>query len=110
MSRMSPRPTATFAAILACVAASVFLVSIAVAGHLDPARAAPFLAIWTAAPFVAVFGTRLQSRGSALMLVTLALITEMTSYISIGGGFVYALVCGPLLLVALVATAGRRMG
>jgi hypothetical protein len=110
MSRIGPRPAATFAAVLACVAATVILIAITLAGHIDPARAVPFFALWTAAPFVAAVGTRLRSRGSALTLVLLGLIAEITSYISMGGGFVYALVCGPLLLIALVATAGRRMG
>jgi len=32
---------------------------------------------------------------------------ELSSYISMGGGFVSALVCGPLLVVALVATLSR---
>ncbi len=39
--------------------------------------------------------------------IALAVVAEMSSYISMGGGFVYALFCGPLLLVALVATAVR---
>ena len=110
MSRFSPRPAATFAAVLACAAATVFLIAIVVEGHVDLARAVPFLAVWTAAPFVAVLRTRALSPGTAVTLVGLALLAELTSYISMGGGFVYALVCGPLLLIALVATAGRRMG
>lgn len=69
-----------------------------------------FFALWTLAPFVALIGTRLPSQGAAISLIVLAVLAEMSSIISIGGGFMYALLCGPLLLIALVATATSRMG
>lgn len=34
---------------------------------------------------------------------------EATSIISMGGGFVFALLCGPVLLVALIATLAMRV-
>ena len=105
-----PRRIATFAALLAAAAATTFLIAILLDGHVEVARALPFLAAWTIAPYLAVFGTRRRSRAVAIALVALALAVELSSYISMGGGFVYALVCGPLLLVALVATANSRMG
>jgi hypothetical protein len=107
MLRRSPRPAATLAAVLASAAAMTFMVAILIGGHVDLPRALPFLALWTAAPLVAVAGTFMQSRGTAIAFIALAVVAEMSSYISMGGGFVYALVCGPLLLVALVATAVR---
>ena len=81
----------------------------------DPApvrdfRALWFLAAWTIAPFVALIGTRQRSVAVAVMLVLLAFIVDASSIISMGGGFVYAILCGPLLLIALVATASSRMG
>ena len=103
----SPRPSATLAAVLASAAATTFLVAILIEGHVDLPRAIPFLALWTAAPYAAILGTRLSSRDAAIAVVAVALVLELSSYISMGGGFVYALVCGPLLLVSLVATAGR---
>ena len=107
MLRRSPRPAATLAAVLASAAAMTFVVAILIEGHVDLPRAVPFLALWTAAPLVAVAGTFMQSRSTAIAFVGLAVMAEMSSYISMGGGFVYALVCGPLLVVALVATLSR---
>jgi hypothetical protein len=110
MTVKGPRPAATLAAVLASAAATTFLVAILVSGHVDFGRAIPFLTAWTLAPYVAVLGTRSRLRPTAIVIVALALFVELSSYISMGGGFVYALVCGPLLLIALVATATRRMG
>jgi hypothetical protein len=103
-----PRYLATLTSALACAAATTFLILIAVDGHVDLPRALPYLTAWTLAPYVAVAGTRLRSRGGAMALVSLALVVDLSSYMSMGGGLVYALVCGPLLLVALVAIAAQR--
>ncbi|HEU5287123.1 MAG TPA: hypothetical protein VFV20_01865 [Candidatus Limnocylindria bacterium] len=77
-------------------------------------RPLAFLGAWTAAPFVALVGTKLRSRGVGTSLVALALLVDASSIISMGGGFVYAILCGPLLLVALlamlVAFTQSRMG
>ena len=62
-----------------------------------------FLGAWTIAPMVALAGTRLRSRGAGTLLVGAALLIDLSSIISMGGGFMYALLCGPLLIVALVA-------
>jgi hypothetical protein len=110
MDSLPQRRIATLAAALACAAATVFLVAILLDGHVDLPRALPFLAVWTAAPYLAVLGTRLRSKPAATGIVAIALAIELSSYISMGGGFVYALVCGPLLLIALVATGTSRMG
>ena len=110
MNSLPQRRVATLAAVLACAAATTFLLAILVAGHVDLPRALPYLLAWTLAPYLALFGTRRLSRSTATALVAVALVLELSSYISMGGGFIYALVCGPLLLVALVATASSRMG
>lgn len=67
-------------------------------------RPAAFLAVWTAAPLAALIATRVLRGGAAAGVVSLALLIELTSAMSMGGGFVYAIVCGPLLLVALVGS------
>ncbi|OLC52747.1 MAG: hypothetical protein AUH85_16150 [Chloroflexi bacterium 13_1_40CM_4_68_4] len=82
--------------ILGCAGASFFE---AQRGNLFPAIA--FLAVWTMAPLLAVFGTWPPRRN--VVLIALALLIELSSVISLGGGFLYALTAGPLLLVALVA-------
>ena len=110
MSLSGPRRVATLSAVLACAAGTTVLVAILISGHVDVARALPFLTAWTLAPYLAVFGTRLRSRPAAVGSVALALAIELSGYISMGGGFVYALVGGPLLLVTLLATATSRMG
>jgi hypothetical protein len=110
MSLSGPRRIATLSAVLASAAGTTFLVAILFGGHVDVARALPFLTAWTLAPYLAVYGTGLRSWPVAVGIVALALAIELSSYISMGGGFVYALLCGPLLLVALVATATSRMG
>ena len=43
-----------------------------------------------------------------IALVAVALLLDASSIISRGGGFVYALLCGPLLLGALIATIAMR--
>ena len=68
-------------------------------------RALWFLGAWTAAPLVALVGTRLRSTGLAVSLVAIALLVDASSVISMGGGFVYAILCGPLLLATLVLTS-----
>jgi len=42
-------------------------------------------------------------------LVLVGFAIDATSIISMGGGFVFALLCGPLLLVALIATLAVRV-
>ena len=110
MSLSRPRRIATLSAVLACAGGTTFLVAILFGGHVDVARALPILTAWALAPYLAVFGTRLRSQPAAAGVVALALAIELSSYISMGGGFVYALLCGPLLLVTLLATATSRMG
>jgi hypothetical protein len=78
-------------------------------------RALWFLGVWTLAPLAAFFATtRVRSNGLAFAVVAVAFIVELTSIISMGGGFVYALLCGPLLAIALgallVAFVGDQMG
>ncbi len=65
-----------------------------------------FLTLWTLAPLVALAGVRLRAGGlrSGILLVVVGLLIELSSVVSIGGGFIYALLCGPLLLVALIAS------
>jgi hypothetical protein len=66
-------------------------------------RALWFLGAWTLAPVVALIATRSASSGVALGIVAAAFVMELSSIISMGGGFVYAILCGPLLAIALVA-------
>jgi hypothetical protein len=110
MDSVPHRRVATLAAALACAAATVFLIAILFSEGVDRSRALPFLTVWTLAPYLAAFGARQRSKGAATVIVALALLVDLSSYVSMGGGFVYALVCGPLLLVALIATATSRMG
>jgi hypothetical protein len=65
-----------------------------------------FFTLWTLAPFIALLGVALRARGQLLGvgLVAIGLLIDASSIISMGGGFVFALLCGPLLAVALVAT------
>jgi hypothetical protein len=69
-----------------------------------------FITLWTIAPFVALVGVALRARGQLLGigLVLAGFVTDASSIISMGGGFVFALLCGPLLLIALVATLAMR--
>ncbi len=70
--------------------------------HLFPALA--FIAAWSLAPILAVVGVRL-GRWAALVLIAFAFLVEASSIISLGGGFFYAILVAPLLLIALVARA-----
>jgi len=69
-----------------------------------------FITLWTIAPFIALLGVALRARGQLLGigLVAVAFLIDASSIISMGGGFVFALLCGPLLLIALVATLTMR--
>jgi hypothetical protein len=61
-----------------------------------------FIAAWSLAPALAVAGTRMR-RWPGLALVAVALLVDASGIVSMGGGFWYALVAAPLLLVAFVA-------
>ncbi len=69
-----------------------------------------FIGAWTLAPLVGWLGVRLAlgGRPAALALTALALLVDCSGLPSLGGGFVYALVPAPLLLLALVAAARSR--
>jgi hypothetical protein len=69
-----------------------------------------FFTLWTIAPFIALFGVALRARGHffGIGLVLVGFVIDATSIISMGGGFIFALLCGPLLLVALIATLAMR--
>ncbi len=71
-------------------------------GAADLVRPLAFIALWTVAPFVALAGVSLRARAQVMgiALVAVALLLDASSIISMGGGFVYALLCGPLLLSA----------
>ncbi len=98
-----------------CTSEGWLAMTLSQAGPFDP-RPLFFLGAWTVAPFVALAGTRLPPsyRAIGLALVLAGFLIDATSIISMGGGFVYALLCGPLLLIAfvsmLVALIGERMG
>lgn len=79
-------------------------------GAADLVRPLAFIALWTVAPFVALAGVSLRARAQVMgiALVAVALLLDASSIISMGGGFVYALLCGPLLLGALIATIAMR--
>src|SRR5205823_821546 len=68
---------------------------------------APLLWIiaWTLAPALAVIGVWMHERGRSpgTLLIVVALLLVMTGIISLGGGFLFALTEGPLLLLALIA-------
>jgi len=69
-----------------------------------------FITLWTIAPFIALLGVTLRARGQLLGigLVMLGFVLDATSIISMGGGFVFALLCGPLLLGAFIGTLAMR--
>ena len=75
--------------------------------HLFPAPMV-FVAAWSLAPALAVVGTRSGSRRMALRLTGLAFAIEAISITSLGGGLIYALFVGPLLLITLVLIATQR--
>ena len=58
-----------------------------------------------------VLGVALRACGHLLGvgLVVAGFAIDATSIIGMGGGFVFALLCGPLLLVALIATLALRV-
>ncbi|TMD62149.1 MAG: hypothetical protein E6I87_00345 [Chloroflexi bacterium] len=65
-----------------------------------------FIAVWTFAPLLAVLGTRRRPASAALVAVPAAI--ELAGIVSLGGGVLWALTAGPILLVALVATLVSR--
>ena len=70
--------------------------------HLFPAPLLWF-ALWALAPGLAVIGTWTGDRAVATWLIAIAILADLTSIISIGGGFVFALTLIPLLVFALMA-------
>ena len=70
-----------------------------------------WILMWSLAPLLAVLGVWL-SRRPRIRLIALALLMELTGIISLGGGFIFALVIEPLLLITLFASlrARRQMG
>jgi MFS superfamily sulfate permease-like transporter len=67
--------------------------------------------MWSLAPALAVIGVWLRARPRVSFIV-LALLMELTGFVSLGGGILFALVIEPLLLITLVASlrANREMG
>jgi len=66
-----------------------------------------WILMWSLAPLLAVIGVWL-SRRPRIRLIALALLMELTGVISLGGGFIFALVIEPLLLITLVASLRAR--
>src|SRR6267143_2740065 len=83
-----------------------------VVAQRDSLFPAPLLWIlmWSLAPLPAIVGVRFREDGTAegSWLIGLALFMDLTGIISMGGGFVYAVVVAPLLLIALIASFGIR--
>ena len=105
------QPFATFGP-TSCRSANFFEVNASGPEGLGQAsRALFFITLWTIAPFIALLGVALRARGHlfGVGLVALGFAIDATSIISMGGGFVFALLCGPLLLVALIATLAMRV-
>jgi len=69
-----------------------------------------WILMWSLAPVLAVAGVRFREDGTpgGSWLIGLALFVDLTGIISMGGGFVYALVVAPLLLITLLASFGIR--
>src|SRR5712691_12661909 len=67
-----------------------------------------WILMWSLAPVLAVVGVRFRVDGTAegSWFIGLALFTDLTGIISLCGGFVYALVVAPLLLITLTASFG----
>jgi hypothetical protein len=65
-----------------------------------------FIAAWTLAPLLAIAGTWRPRRN--LGLVAIAALVELTGIVSFGGGFLWAISAGTLLLVALVTALAAR--
>ena len=105
------QPIATFVP-GSCRSANFFEVNASGPEGLGQAsRALFFITLWTIAPFIALLGVALRGRGHlfGIGLVVLGFAIDATSIISMGGGFVFALLCGPLLLVALIATLAMHV-
>src|SRR5438034_10568771 len=66
-----------------------------------------WILMWSLAPLLAVLGVWL-SRRPRIRLIALALLMELTGVISLGGGFIFALVIEPLLLITLIASLHAR--
>jgi len=66
-----------------------------------------WILMWSLAPLLAVISVWL-SRRPRIRLIDLALLMELTGVISLGGGFIFALVIEPLLLITLVASLRAR--
>lgn len=64
-----------------------------------------FVAAWSLAPLLAVAGTW---RRPNVALVAIAAALELGGIVSLGGGFLWAITAGPILLVALVLTIVAR--
>jgi len=87
---------------------SASLVEVQGADHLFPAPLL-WIMLWALAPALAVIGTWFGSRRSATALISAAILGDMTAIISFGG-FLFAIVLVPLLLIALVATRRAPVG
>ena len=111
-SRACPdQPFATFGP-TSCRSANFFEVNASGPEGLGQAtRALFFITLWTIAPFIALLGVAPRARGHlfGIGLVLAGFAIDTTSIISMGGGFVFALLCGPLLLIALIATLAVRV-
>jgi len=66
-----------------------------------------WILMWSLAPLLAVIGVWL-SRRPRIRLIAIALLMELTGVISLGGGFIFALVIEPLLLITLIASLRAR--
>ncbi|MFN2520552.1 MAG: hypothetical protein ABR525_05860 [Candidatus Limnocylindria bacterium] len=73
--------------------------------HLFPALL--FIGLWSAAPLAAFLGVWIGGRRTAMTSVVVALIVELSGVVSLGGGFIYAMVVGPLLLLTLFSLRRR---
>src|SRR5256885_4879243 len=62
-----------------------------------------WILMWSLAPLLAVIGVWL-SRRPRIRLIALALLMELTGVISLGGGFIFALVIEPLVLIPFIAS------
>ena len=81
---------------------SASLVEVQGPDHLFPAPLL-WIMLWALAPLLAVIGTWFGRRRLATALVSAAILCDLTAIISFGG-FIFAIVLVPLLLIALVAT------
>jgi len=69
-----------------------------------------WILMWSLAPVLGVVGVRFREDGTAegSWLIGLALFMDLTGIISMGGGFIYAIVVAPILLITLIASFGIR--